>query len=290
MIKESELIVNADGSIYHLNLLPCDIADIVINVGDPDRVEMVSRFFERVEIKKQKREFVTHTGSYKGRPITVMSTGIGTDNIDIVYNELDALVNVDLIKREIKPQLTSLKLIRLGTSGSLQADIPVDSFVCSTHGLGLDGLLNFYNLDNDGDEKQLLEAFQEHYPNYNVFAQSYISKGSALLFDLLNGEMKTGITASCCGFYGPQGRVIRAQLARQGMVDLLTSFSFNNHRISNFEMETSAMFGLAKILGHHCASVNLIVANRVNKNFSKDYKKGMNEMIELVLDRLSTLK
>lgn len=289
MIKESELIVNADGSIYHLNLLPTDISDIIINVGDPERVDMVSDFFNKIELKKQKREFVTHTGTYRGRRMSVISTGIGTDNIDIVYNELDALANVDLQMREVKPELTALKLIRLGTSGSLQGDIPVDSCVCSTHGLGLDGLLNFYHLQNDDDEKELLNAFQKHYPSHNIYAQSYLSKGSQMLYDKLSPGMKTGMTASCCGFYGPQGRVIRAKLAREGMVDLLSEFKYKEHRISNFEMETSAMFGLAKILGHHCASVNLIVANRINKNFSKDYKTGMNNMIKLVLDRLCTI-
>lgn len=290
MIKESELILNDDGSIYHLNLLPGDVSDVIINVGDPERVNLVSGFFDHIEIKKQKREFVTHTGTFKGRRMSVISTGIGTDNIDIVYNELDALVNVDLQKREVKNNLTALKLVRIGTCGALQADISADSYVCSTHGLGLDGLLNFYRLKNNDNETQLLDAFQNHYPHYNLYAQSYIAEASQLLLEMLSPGMHRGITASCCGFYAPQGRVIRAQLARQGMIDRLSSFKYGQHRITNFEMETSAMFGLAKILGHHCASVNLVVANRITKTFSRDYKKGITEMIEIVLNRLSLLQ
>ena len=289
-MQDSELILNPDGSIYHLNLLPHDISDILINVGDPDRVNAVSKFFNSIEIRKQKREFVTHTGHYNGRRMTVISTGIGTDNIDIVYNELDALVNVDLKNRKIKEELIPLKLIRIGTSGALQADVPVDSFVCSTHGLGLDGLLNFYDLKNDAGEAEILKAFQQHYPHYNIYAQSYLAKGSKMLFDKIAADMVTGITASCCGFYAPQGRIIRAQLAREGMVDLLSNFEYKQQRITNFEMETSAMFGLAKILGHHCASVNLIVANRITKTFSKDYHTSLDVMIETVLHRLATIE
>lgn len=288
-IAESELILNADGSIYHLNLLPDDISDIVINVGDPDRVKTVTDYFDTIEIKKQKREFVTHTGSYRGRRMTVISTGIGTDNIDIVYNELDALVNVDLQTRTIRENKTSLKLIRLGTSGALQSDIAPDSFVCSRYGLGLDGLLNFYAYNNTNEEKKIIETFKAYYPNYGTFAQSYLFKGSDLLFDTLSPGMHTGITASCCGFYGPQGRVVRAPLARAGMIDLLSSFRTADIRITNFEMETSAMFGLASILGHHCASVNVIVANRIKQEFSKDYKTSLGNMIVTCLDRLAQL-
>lgn len=289
MIAETELILNPDGSVYHLNLKPEDISDIVINVGDPDRTKTVSDFFDNIEVRKQKREFVTHTGTYKGRRMTVISTGIGTDNIDIVYNELDALVNVDLNKREIKEDKTALKLIRLGTSGALQADIVPDSFVFSLYGLGLDGLLNFYSFENTEEEKSIIQNFQSYYPHYNTFAQSYLFKGSKLLHDVVSEGMFKGITASCCGFYGPQGRMVRAPLARANMIDLLSDYRFNDLRITNFEMETSAMFGLASILGHHCASVNVIVANRVRKEFSKDYKKSLNLMIETTLDRLATL-
>ena len=285
-IPESELILNKDGSVYHLNLLPHELADIVINVGDPDRVSMVSGYFESIELKKQKREFVTHTGSYKGKRISVLSTGIGTDNIDIVYNELDALVNIDLKTRTIMPELKAIQLIRIGTSGSLQADIPVDSFVCSEYGLGLDGLLNFYQLKNEGDEKDIIEAFRKHYPNHSIFPESYLAKGSSLLVDKLSHGMYKGITASCSGFYAPQMRELRLKPSRPYMIDKLTSFSFGKHRITNFEMETGAMFGLAKLLGHHCCAVNLIVANRIVQQYSKNAESKMHELIQTVLERV----
>ena len=285
-IPESELILNSDSSVYHLNLLPQDISDKIINVGDPDRVSMVSAFFDKIELKKQKREFVTHTGTYKGKRITVLSTGIGTDNIDIVYNELDALVNIDLKTRFIKEQKTSLSLVRIGTSGSLQEDIPVDSFVCSTFGLGLDGLLNFYKLQNDEEEAGIISTFRNHYPNQGIFPESYLSRASKMLVDKLGGGMHPGITASCSGFYGPQMRQLRLEPARMDMITKLNTFRYGNHRITNFEMETGAMYGLAKLLGHHCCAVNVIVANRVVQQFSKKYPEKMKELIETVLDRI----
>ena len=288
-IAESELILNKDGSVYHLNLLPEDISDIVINVGDPDRVSMVSDYFDTVEVKKQKREFVTHTGVYKGRRISVLSTGIGTDNIDIVYNELDALVNIDLKTREIKSELTPLKLVRIGTSGSLQSDIPVDSFVCSSYGLGLDGLLNFYELKNEGLEKEIIDAFRQHLPNKSIFPESYLAKSSDLMFNLLSPGMHTGITASCSGFYAPQVRQLRLKPTRHDLIEKLTSFDYQGHKVTNFEMETGAMFGLAKLLGHHCCAVNVIVANRITQEFSKKYEETMHALIRTTLDRLSTL-
>ncbi|MEO0310759.1 MAG: hypothetical protein RIQ89_416 [Bacteroidota bacterium] len=289
-IAESELILNDDGSVYHLNLHPHEIADTIINVGDPDRVAMVSKFFDKVEVKKQKREFITHTGYYKGKRLTVISTGIGTDNIDIVYNELDALVNIDLKTRCIKHETTSLNLLRIGTSGSLQQSIPVDGFVFSDYGLGLDGLLNFYNFKNDVNETRIIEAFQNHYPTYGKFAQSYLAASSPKLKIALGNGMYSGITASCSGFYAPQGRVLRYQLAREGMIDLLTSFKFEDHQITNFEMETGAMYGLAKLLGHHCCSINAIVANRITKQHTHNGEATMNKLIETVLDRLATMK
>jgi len=288
-IPESELILNKDGSVYHLNLLPHELAPVVINVGDPDRVPMVSAYFDSVTVRKQKREFVSHTGLYKGKPMTVLSTGIGTDNIDIVYNELDALVNIDLGKRTINSSLDSLYLVRIGTSGSLQKDIPVDSFVCSSFGLGLDGLLNFYTLDNDEEETRIISAFREHYPNHGILPQSYISRASAQLTGLLSPGMFTGITASCSGFYGPQMRQLRLKPSRPDMIERLSSFSLGGHRITNFEMETGAMYGLAALLGHHCCSVNVIVANRIEHEFSKDADASMHRLIQLVLDRLATL-
>src|SRR6185369_1831237 len=279
-IAESELILNDDNSVYHLNLQPEEIADTVINVGDPDRVGMVSKFFDHVELKKQKREFVTHTGSYKGKRITVISTGIGTDNIDIVYNELDALVNIDLKNRVIKDKLRSINLIRIGTSGSLQENIPIDGFVFSRFGLGLDGLLNFYRLTNTEEEKKIIDAFRKHYLGHGILAQSYLVKSSDKLEKGLSEGMFKGITASCSGFYAPQGRVLRYELAFPEVIDRLTSFQFENNFITNFEMETGAMYGLAKILGHHCCSINAIVANRITKQHTHKGEETMYNLIE----------
>ena len=289
-IPESELILNSDLSVYHLNLHPHEIADTVINVGDPDRVAMVSAFFQKVELKKQKREFVTHTGTYKGKRITVISTGIGTDNIDIAYNELDALVNIDLKERRIKEKLTTLNLIRIGTSGSLQADIPVDGFVYSQYGLGLDGLLNFYKLKNTGEETDLIEAFRKHYPTYGILPQSYLVRSSEKLEKNLGDGMFKGITASCSGFYAPQGRVLRYQLAYPDVIDRLTSFNFRENRLTNFEMETGAMYGLARILGHNCCSINAIVANRITREHTHKGEETMNALIETVLGRISRME
>jgi len=288
-IPESELILNSDGSVYHLNLLPQDLSDIVINVGDPDRVALVSSYFDSIEVKKHKREFLTHTGTYKGRRITVLSTGIGTDNIDIVYNELDALVNIDLATRTIKPDLTRLKLVRIGTSGALQPDIACDSFVCSSYGLGLDGLLNFYRLVNDPQEKELVEAFRRHYPNQGIFPESYLSRADQELVDLLSPGMSVGITASCSGFYAPQMRQLRLEPSRMDMISRLTSFRHGDIRVTNFEMETGAMYGLARLLGHACCAVNLIVANRIVQQYSKNHEENMHILIETTLDRLSTI-
>lgn len=286
-IPESELILNPDGSVYHLNLLPEDISDVVINVGDPDRVSKVSAFFDSIEVKKQKREFVTHTGHYKGRRISVISTGIGTDNIDIVYNELDALVNIDLKTRTVKSNLTALNLIRIGTSGALQPEIPVDSFVFSTFGLGLDGLLNFYQYTNTPEEQAIIDSFRKHYPNNCKLPESYLTRSSQKLEQALSEGMHKGITASCSGFYAPQGRVLRYQLARTDMIEKLNSFRHGEHKVTNFEMETGAMYGLAKLLGHHCCAVNLIVANRIAQQFSKKYEERMHQLIQTVLDRIS---
>ncbi|MBP6533304.1 MAG: nucleoside phosphorylase [Bacteroidia bacterium] len=286
-IPESELILNSDNSVYHLNLLPHEIADTIINVGDPDRVALVSRFFQSVEIRKQKREFVTHTGLYKGKRITVLSTGIGTDNIDIVYNELDALVNIDLEKRVIKEKLSTLNLIRIGTSGSLQKDIPVDSFVFSKFGLGLDGLLNFYKLPNDEEEKGIVSAFRKHYPNEGILSLPYLARCSSKLEDKLSEGMFKGVTASCSGFYAPQGRILRYELARPNFIQTLHSFSHDGHRVTNFEMETGAMYGLAKILGHNCCSINAIVANRITNEHTHNAEKTMDSLIETVLDRIA---
>jgi len=288
-IPESELILNHDGSVYHLNLHPHEIAPIIINVGDPDRVSMVSNYFDKVDVKKQKREFVTHSGTYKGKFISVISTGIGTDNIDIVYNELDALVNIDLKTRTIKENLTKLNLVRIGTSGALQEEILVDQFVCSRFGLGLDGLLNFYKLVNTPEEEEIIQAFRKHYPNHGVLPQSYISKSADSLFNLLSPDTYTGITASCSGFYGPQMRQLRLEPSRPDMIERLNSFRFGDHRITNFEMETGAMFGLASLLGHNCCAVNVIVANRISQQYAKDAEGSMHRLIQMTLDRLTQI-
>lgn len=286
-IPDSELILNEDKSVYHLNLLPHEISDSIINVGDPDRVKMVSDFFDSIEVRKQKREFITHTGKYKGKRITVLSTGIGTDNIDIVYNELDALVNIDLDKREIKEKLTTLNLIRIGTSGSLQSDIPVDSFVFSRYGLGLDGVLNYYKMNNTDDEREIIEPFRKHYASEGILAQPYIAACSPKLEKNLGQGMFKGITASCCGFYAPQGRILRYELARPDFIQRLHTFKTGDHRITNFEMETGAMYGLAKILGHHCCSINAIVANRITNEHTHKAEETMKDLIRTVLDRLA---
>jgi uridine phosphorylase len=286
-IPEAELILNNDGSVYHLNLLPEDISDTILHVGDPDRVQMVASFFQKIEVKKQKREFITITGTYNGKRITVISTGIGTDNIDIVYNELDALANIDLKTRKIKETLTELKLIRIGTSGSLQEEIKPDAFVFSKYGLGLDGLLHYYKLKNTDEEKDIIESFRKSYSAFSTLPLPYLASCSAELEKKISGEMYKGITVSCPGFYAPQGRQLRYELMYPELIDQLTSFEHNNHRITNFEMETSAMYGLASILGHQCCSVNLIVANRITKQYSSNHEKAMMDLIALVLERIA---
>jgi len=285
-IAESELIINERGAVYHLDTRPEELATTIITVGDPDRVAAVSKYFDKIEFMNQHREFVTHTGYSGNKRISVVSTGIGTDNIDIVLNELDALANIDFETRTIKPQLISLQIIRVGTSGSLQKDIPVDSLVASTHGLGIDNLLNFYRIEHNDQDKQLLQAFITQTQLQQHFAQPYISgAGSSLLKHFVDG-FHHGITVTCPGFYGPQGRVLRLGLSNPNLVDNLTSFSFGQHRISNFEMETAGIYGLGKLLGHQCLSLSAIVANRVEKQFSKDAGKTMERLITTTLERV----
>lgn len=281
-IAESELIINSRGAIYHVDLRPEELADTVITVGDPDRVAVVSKYFDTIEVKRQHREFISHTGYVGKKRITVISTGIGPDNIDIVVNELDALKNIDFETRTIKPELSSLNIIRLGTSGSLQADIPVDSLVAGTHGLGLDNLLNFYRLQSNEEEQQLLQHFITH-TQLAGNIQPYIASSSSHIIKHFVEGFHQGITVTCPGFYGPQGRILRLGIANPSLVDNLTSFRFGNHRISNFEMETSAIYGLGKLLGHHCLSINVIVANRVRKEFSKDGAAAVEHLIKTCL-------
>lgn len=278
-IAESELIINPRGAIYHLDLRPDELAGTVITVGDPDRVAEVSKHFDSIEVRRQHREFISHTGYVGKKRITVLSSGIGPDNIDIVINELDALVNIDFETREIKKQTTSLNIIRIGTSGSLQADIPVDSFVASTHGLGIDNLLNFYRLEQNEQEKELLQSFVTHTQMHSQTGNPYISIAAASLIKNFVTGFHQGITVTCPGFYGPQGRILRLGVRNPDMINRLTDFRFGQHRISNFEMETSAIYGLGKLLGHNCLAVNAIVANRVVREFSKDGKKAVEELI-----------
>jgi uridine phosphorylase len=287
-IAESELIINARGAIYHLDVRPEEMAQTIITVGDPDRVEGVSKYFDEVETKRQHREFVTHTGRIGKKRISVISTGIGPDNIDIVLNEIDALVNIDFGTRQIKKDLTQLNIIRIGTSGSLQADIPVDSYVASTHALGLDNLLNFYRLEHNEQENQLLHSFITHTQLHTQVTNPYISLASTGLLKNFVEGFHHGITVTCPGFYGPQGRILRLGIKNPDLIDRLTEFSFGQHRITNFEMETSAIYGLGKLLGHHCLSLSAIVANRVAKEFSKDSAVTVDNLIKKSLEVISS--
>ncbi len=278
-IAESELIINNRGAVYHLDLRPEEVAGTVITVGDPDRVKEVSKYFDSVEVRRQHREFISHTGYVGKKRITVLSSGIGPDNIDIGINELDALVNIDFETREIKKNLRGINIIRIGTSGSLQPDIPVDCFVASTHGLGVDNLLNFYRHEQNEQEKELLHSFITHTQIHSVTGNPYISSGAASLIKHFVRDFHQGITVTCPGFYGPQGRILRLGIRNPELIDRLTDFRFGQHRITNFEMETSAIYGLGKLLGHHCLAVNAIVANRVKKEFSKDGLAAVEKLI-----------
>ncbi|HQW83004.1 MAG TPA: nucleoside phosphorylase [Ferruginibacter sp.] len=285
-IAESELIINNRGAIYHLDVRPDELADTVIVVGDPGRVEKVSNHFDKIEHRLSHREFNTHTGYVGNKRISVISTGIGPDNIDIVFNELDALANIDFETRQIKEKLSKLHIVRFGTSGALQADIPVDSFVASSHGLGLDNLLNFYSYKKTADDIAMAEAFVEQTGLDTDITRPYAFSGSEILLNKFSNGYHKGITVTCPGFFGPQGRVLRLGLSSPGLVDKLSHFSFNNHRITNFEMETSAIFGLGKLMGHECMSINTIIANRVSKEFSKDSEAAVEKMIVKSLEAL----
>lgn len=283
-IAESELIINDRGAVYHLDLRPEEIAGTVITVGDPDRVKEVSKHFDAIEVKRQHREFITHTGRIGNKRITVLSSGIGPDNIDIVINELDALVNIDFETREIKKQLSSINIVRIGTSGSLQADIPVDSFVASTHGLGIDNLLNFYRYEQNEEDNELIQSFITHTQMHGQMSHPYITGAAPSLLKNFVTGFHQGITVTCPGFYGPQGRVLRLGIRNPELINRLTDFRFGQHRITNFEMETSAIYGLGRLLGHNCLAVNAIVANRIKKEFSKDGKAAVENLIRKFLE------
>ena len=287
-IAESELVINPDGSIYHLNLRPEDIATNIITVGDPGRVPMVSRYFDEVEVKKEKREFVTHTGRIGKKRLTVISTGIGPDNIDIALNELDALANIDFESRMPKAELTSLNIVRIGTSGSLHPEIPVDSFVAGAYGMGLDNLINFYDYKPNLGEAALedeLNAFLE----YTGKVSFYICEGNPTLLEALGQDKFQGITITSPGFYAPQGRVLRASARFDAQFfQALARFHFRNYPITNFEMETSAIYGLARLLGHRALSTNAIIANRPNGAFSKDPYRVVDQLIQNMLGLISS--
>jgi uridine phosphorylase len=283
---ETELILTSENRVYHINLKGEDIADDVIVVGDQHRVEQISKHFSKVDFKTQHREFITHTGIFNGKRITVLSTGIGTDNIDIVLNELDAAVNINLQTRELNKTLRKLNIIRLGTSGALQPDIAVNGLVASSHGLGLDGLLNFYDGWQSINENNISEAFIKHTSWLKNLPYPYCVSASSELLDKFKKDCHVGITATAPGFYGPQGRQIRLKAASPNLNELLTSFILNDFKIANFEMETSALYGLGKLLNHNCLTVCVIIANRVRKEFTKDYSKSVEILIENCLNRI----
>ena len=287
MIKDSELILNPDGSVYHINLKPGQIANDIIFVGDQNRVEKITKHFDSIEFTTQKREFKTQTGLYKGKRITVMSTGIGPDNIDIVMNELDALVNVDFETRTAKQNLTSLNIVRIGTSGSLQADIPVDSFVMSQFGLGLDNMLRSYLIE-EISETEIEDAFIKQTDWDLRKGRPYVVSCSKTLEKRLESDkIFKGFTGTAGGFYGPQGRVVRLGIQDPNLNNKMDSFNFNGTRMTNLEMETGAIYGLGKLLGHECLSMNAIIANRATGTFSEDPYKAVDELIEYTLNKLS---
>jgi uridine phosphorylase len=287
-ISETDLILNADGSVYHLNLLPGDVADTVITVGDPERVATISQYFDTLEFKKGKREFITHTGHIGNKRLTVISTGIGTDNIDIVLNELDALVNIDFTTRLPNQQLKSLNIIRIGTSGAVQADIPVDSLLVSSAAFGLDPLMHYYVQNLSATEQQLLTAFKATFPGDGMLSP-YIASANDTLLTQLGAGMRQGITITAPGFYAPQGRQVRATVALSQFMDTIQQFSFGGNRITNLEMETAGIYGLAAVLGHRALSLNVILANRVTQTFSTQPEKIMNYFIKYLLEKLTDL-
>ncbi len=288
-LSPSELILNEDGSIYHLNLLPQDIAHTIITVGDPDRVKQVSHFFDSIEIKKGKREFLTHTGHLNGKRLSVISTGIGTDNIDIVLNELDALVNIDFNRRTVKKNRIRLKIVRIGTSGSIQPEIKIDSWLMSELAIGFDGLLHFYE-HGQQPYSAMEDDFIEQTQWSNQKARPYIidfDKNLAEIFT--DNRIRLGLTATNTGFYGPQGRSLRISTSKEDFTAKLANFSYEKHRITNLEMETSGIYALSKLLGHQAVSLNCILANRATGEFSKNPSKSVEELIKFALNKLTAL-
>lgn len=284
---ETELIITDKKTVYHIDLNADQIADDVIVVGDQGRVELISSYFSKIEHKVAHREFVTHTGVFNGKRMTVLSTGIGTDNIDIVVNELDAAVNINLETRTLNPERRKLNIIRLGTSGALQDFIPVNGLVVSQYGLGFDGILPFYNDWKTVQEQDITDAFMKHTDWQSNLPYPYCVKASETLFNKFSVGNFTGITATAPGFYGPQGRRLRLMPSKPNLNELLTDFDFKGTKITNFEMETSALYGIGKMLGHDCVTICVIIANRVKKEFTTDYKKSVEHLITNTLERLT---
>ena len=281
-IPESELVLNSDGSIYHLHIRPEDLAETVILVGDQNRVAEVSKHFDKIEVQKSKREFITHTGYVGKKRISVLSTGIGTDNIDIVMNELDALANINLETREVKSTPTKLKFIRIGTSGSLQDNLQVNDILVSSYGLGLDSLMQFYDYEENDEISNMLNAIDEQLEL--LFVNPYLFKAPGDLFAQFSKHFNYGITATCCGFYAPQGRMLRAQAKYEDLIKRLSGIEVNGLRVTNFEMETAAIYGMATLLGHEAVSVNAILANRINHTFSHNPSVIVENAIKKVLE------
>lgn len=284
-ISETDLILNNDGSVYHLNLLPKHISETIITVGDPSRVYRVSQYFDDIEFEMNKREFITHVGVYKGKRVTVISTGIGTDNIEIFFTELDALINIDLKTREPRPRKKKLKIIRIGTSGSLQENIPLDSHLVTEYGVGFDNLMSFYNLEMDPFEEAIAKDIQK---KTRIAFTPYVVKGSSMLRKQYAGDMMVGNTITAPGFYAPQGREIRVPLKYPKMVEELAKYHHkaNDFWLTNFEMETAGYYAMARLLGHEVLSVNAIIANRVKNKFSKDPNKVIDALIKKILERI----
>jgi len=284
-LAASELVLNADGSVYHCRLLPENLAETIFLVGDPGRVPIVSSFFDRVDFKTQNREIATHTGTKNGKQVSVISTGMGTDNIDIVLSELDAVANIDLKNKQVNPNHKQLTFIRLGTSGSLQEDIPVDSFLASSHGLGFDGLIYYYAHAETVSDNLFVEKFIEAVDWDKNLPRPYLVDGDAgLLKKAIDLGFYSGVTATATGFYGPQGRVLRLGVKDKFLNEKLSGFRYNDMKITNFEMETSGIYGLSKLMGHRAITINCIVANRFTGQFSKDYHQSMKQLIGMVIE------
>lgn len=287
-IEDSELIVNPDGSVFHLHLKPSEVGDLIILVGDPDRVKSVSCYFDKIEVTAQNREFISHTGTIGAKRVSVISTGIGTDNIDIVLNELDALVNIDFETRTVKSILKKLDIVRIGTSGSLQKDLPVDSWLISRKSIGFDGLLNFYANRNDICDVDFEKSFTLQLGWNKLLTAPYVCDASEELFNkLFCPQLVSGVTISAPGFYGPQGRVLRLPIADGDINEKISDFRYQEYRVTNYEMECSAIYGLSRLMGHNAATICLIIANRKAGTFSNNYRVEMEKLIKFILERLA---